>query len=1228
MASGADPPDAGGGEWISVPSKDGHPSFQGLYFGYVYVPAGVAALVKSGKLTTEGIDEIADFYRSKMPHLPTPALVASLSRHMWPGLIPVDPNIPHLIDDYTEMYGGTQAATFDYMHVKNAMNTAKGSRPPVPPIPEAAPKVQEPPGALPKAPGILPKAPGILPKAAGTQPAIPTVQNPFAGVAQTYENHQPVAFGDFAPEPVNPGLPLTPIPQSDEIIEVDMPTWANEPGPDPTPSNTPPPPPPPGRPLMADQEGEWENWEPANPNALKQMNLTMKEKVMKWLDNHPHYKPDPESPGKPSTRYRNPDYAAIEAPIFESIMDYVSSLRAASTHSHSHGFFEWPEDMLSYEQTIAIALHHLAPGWCMFLPNGKEKPELLRTAEIMQEAIVVYHGTTCMSLLRDICKNGLKPSFGTGCGQQSSLYPTTHCPFPMVYTATTMETASYYPSGEDLTPESFRYENQKADSGGEIIARDGTPPLRAVLKLKAINATSIWKKPAIKGNNGQKGYMPHSLHCEGIYFYAVGPEMASTKQAHCSWDVYDKFGVERQLHELALQAGDVVSPTEMFGHCRVHTDRLPVDITYKSLLHERIKRRNSIIVKRWIHRLQATSMIQERCPRQEWIPVFESTSHSVATRPATFQTKVHRVKQTLTSLLETPDHLADREIVEALAAAGGLWDNETDPDVKWSFNTTTKEWFRTIEDKSTGIRKPTGHRVKALDLDAKIKEGKGSMDPKRVNALHYKRERKEYNRLLRIAMDHFMIPLPFDFYGQNKGGYPKPQEPVEPNSRYDIVYTQVINGLPNYEQRISEPPPPPPPRGAGNSTSKDQTPQRGHLMFCGHYSNDLRMHCDDCKKEFARQEQATTQQFADIKGTSDTWQMNTPYGLQQVPKSDQQLAQIQKARDQQIHRNWLEQVSNASQGSTHQASNHQQPEWKRFTTWQESTPHSQPKKWNENYQNAGYGHKRKSHASSSNVYSNPTVDYREKEKEKWHNPENQHSGWVDFKKTNYEKQWKPKQPAWQQPAWQQDGPAYKKSYEEKNTAASEELPHGQEQQPVQQADEQPPVIQVTLVNANAQMDRSEEEPRDQSGHDVVNKRKNEEVPQQSHMAPIVNKTGKKNIHQTAPSKPVGPNVFTKGEAIMGTADEFDTKIAQALQGKGAAHSASNHDNMGNVTQDVPAPTSESHTVPSASSSSTAVRTNYPEQIVACLQQGEMSNEQVEKIAKVLMTTKDNKNEEE
>jgi cation transport regulator ChaC len=68
--------------------------------------------------------------------------------------------------------------------------------------------------------------------------------------------------------------------------------------------------------------------------------------------------------------------------------------------------------------------------------------------------------------------------------------------------------------------------------------------------------------------------------------------------------------------------------------------------------------------------------------------------------------------------------------------------------------------------------------------------------------------------------------------------------------------------------------------------------------------------------------------------------------------------------------------------------------------------------------------------------------------------------------------------------------------------------------------------------------------------------------------------------------------------------------------------------MGNVTQDVPAPTSESHTVHSASSSSTAVRTNYLEQIVACLQQGEMSNEQVEKIAKVLIATKDNKNEEE
>ena len=61
--------------------------------------------------------------------------------------------------------------------------------------------------------------------------------------------------------------------------------------------------------------------------------------------------------------------------IFDSVHDFVSSLRAEASYPDSH--FKWPEQAFTYELMLAMAIHHLPPGYHVSIKSGRPCPKEL-----------------------------------------------------------------------------------------------------------------------------------------------------------------------------------------------------------------------------------------------------------------------------------------------------------------------------------------------------------------------------------------------------------------------------------------------------------------------------------------------------------------------------------------------------------------------------------------------------------------------------------------------------------------------------------------------------------------------------------------------------------------------------------------------------------------------------------------------------------------------------------
>ena len=339
--------------------------------------------------------------------------------------------------------------------------------------------------------------------------------------------------------------------------------------------------------------------------------------------------------------------------IFDSITDFVSSIRAEASMPGAH--FKWPEQRMTYELMVAQAIHHLPPGYHVSIKSGNPCPkELLNQDHDPNwpgETTVYYHGTTAHNLLRGIIRDGLKPSFGAGADAAATAWGVKT---PMVYLSRSLECASNYPCHYPILS-ADKYDNQDVPPGGEIISRDGTPPIRVMLQCISLNTRQLWHKK-VKSND-QRGFMPKYVYISHIIFYALPPNFAASGQRYMSWNMYtatghvatsDNMMVDESSSNEGWRNGEEkwLVP-EVYGIGTMMEHPMNVNITQKDMLDTRMKHRQTAIIKKWIkvNRDPVTKMTlaQDNIPdqlrilldtskTQKWIPVLEHTKYSLKDR--------------------------------------------------------------------------------------------------------------------------------------------------------------------------------------------------------------------------------------------------------------------------------------------------------------------------------------------------------------------------------------------------------------------------------------------------------------------------------------------------------------------------------------------------------------------------------------------------------------------
>ncbi len=226
---------------------------------------------------------------------------------------------------------------------------------------------------------------------------------------------------------------------------------------------------------------------------------------------------------------------ALEVP-YESISDFVCTLRNCATAANS--VFLWPSPSINFMKALTVAIHHLPPGCMVTITNARPLPSSLlaprqewQTTGGSQQAeasgggtlrtgvLEYYHGTY-VSALPHIMENGFKPTLGAGADNLQYHFG---CSVPGVYVAKSWRVASTYPMMETtkVLPSCKHSVN-----GGTLVAFDGTPPLRCVIRCLANPQNQLWHR-----STNQCLFRPQDLHITHICIYAVSSSMVHTKQA-------------------------------------------------------------------------------------------------------------------------------------------------------------------------------------------------------------------------------------------------------------------------------------------------------------------------------------------------------------------------------------------------------------------------------------------------------------------------------------------------------------------------------------------------------------------------------------------------------------------------------------------------------------------------------------------------------------------------
>ena len=113
-----------------------------------------------------------------------------------------------------------------------------------------------------------------------------------------------------------------------------------------------------------------------------------------------------------------------------------------------------------------------------------------KSGNLNYHVLDLYHGTSAFAI-PDIMSRFLTPTLGAGCDALEAQFG---IPVTGVYVAKSWKVASTYPieSTTGLIPQS-----KTGISGGSYVSLDGTPPLRAVVRVLADTGRQLWHK----GNN-------------------------------------------------------------------------------------------------------------------------------------------------------------------------------------------------------------------------------------------------------------------------------------------------------------------------------------------------------------------------------------------------------------------------------------------------------------------------------------------------------------------------------------------------------------------------------------------------------------------------------------------------------------------------------------------------------------------------------------------------------
>jgi len=146
----------------------------------------------------------------------------------------------------------------------------------------------------------------------------------------------------------------------------------------------------------------------------------------------------------------------------------------------------------------------------------------------------------------------------------------------------------WYPGG---------YLGTQTEMFGELIARDGTPPLRVILRVRAPKKCRLWTRT--KKKNNQHAFRPQDVYISHMMIYALPADKVAPSQAGRQWELRDTNGSLTDASSEGVKIGYPVLVKQ--------EATLPLDVAHKQLPRVRTE---------WIKPLTTTRW----APGQEWHP--------------------------------------------------------------------------------------------------------------------------------------------------------------------------------------------------------------------------------------------------------------------------------------------------------------------------------------------------------------------------------------------------------------------------------------------------------------------------------------------------------------------------------------------------------------------------------------------------------------------------------